>query len=103
MEWKGGQLALNSTNEQGHSKSEFVMMMDFEVMGEDELYIEKAFDLILELAVNENLQPDQMVKKVFVFSKQQFSHEAYSYGKMITATPITTKPFPTKWGRLYES
>ncbi|KAM1097872.1 uncharacterized protein LOC126599137 [Malus sylvestris] len=83
--WNGKVVSWHSTLQtiQGHdlkskSKSKFVTMMDFEVTGEDELVIEKAFDSILELAVNENLRPEQMVKKVFVFSKQEFSHEAYS-------------------------
>lgn len=35
----------------------------------------KIFDLILELAVNGNLKPEQMIRKVFVFSHQDFDLE----------------------------
>ncbi|KAB2609242.1 hypothetical protein D8674_012410 [Pyrus ussuriensis x Pyrus communis] len=80
--WNGKVVSWHSTLQtiQGHdlkSKSEFVTMTDFE----------KAFNSILELAVNDNLLPEQMVKKVFVFNKQQFSHErkfeAKGYGDAV--------------------
>lgn len=35
----------------------------------------KIFDLILEVAVNGNLKPEQMIRKVFVFSHQDFDLE----------------------------
>lgn len=35
----------------------------------------KIFDLILEVAVNRNLKPEQMIRKVFVFSHQDFDLE----------------------------
>ncbi|KAM1025802.1 hypothetical protein ACFX13_039555 [Malus domestica] len=81
--WNGKAVSWHSTLQpiQGHdlkSKSKFVRKMDFEGSDKYDLDIEEVLDSILELAVNENLQPEQMVKKVFVFSKQHFSHEAYS-------------------------
>ncbi|KAK4270699.1 hypothetical protein QN277_019476 [Acacia crassicarpa] len=50
------------------SKVEFVRRMDWG-MNTD---FQKVFDLILEVAVNGNLNEDQMIKRVFVFSDMEF-------------------------------
>ncbi|KAI5329812.1 hypothetical protein L3X38_029209 [Prunus dulcis] len=49
-------------------KYEFVRRMTCGV----DLDFEKLFDLILQVAVNENLKPDQMIKKVLVLSHRDF-------------------------------
>ncbi|ONI08339.1 hypothetical protein PRUPE_5G172300 [Prunus persica] len=49
-------------------KYEFVRRMNCGV----DLDFEKLFDLILQVAVNENLKPDQMIKKVLVLSHRDF-------------------------------
>ncbi|ONI08354.1 hypothetical protein PRUPE_5G173400 [Prunus persica] len=49
-------------------KYEFVRRMTCGV----DLDFEKLFDLILQVAVNENLKPDQMIKKVLVLSHADF-------------------------------
>ncbi|XP_028948152.2 early nodulin-like protein 6 [Malus domestica] len=56
MEWKGNDLK---------SKCEFVRRMD---CGR-EVDFHKVFDLFLQVAVNENLRPDQMIKKFEVEDK----------------------------------
>ncbi|XP_027362773.1 uncharacterized protein LOC113870377 [Abrus precatorius] len=50
------------------SKTEFVRNMEWG-MNTD---FQKVFDCILEVAVNRNLKPDQMIKRVIVFSDMEF-------------------------------
>ncbi|XP_004299226.1 PREDICTED: uncharacterized protein LOC101314465 [Fragaria vesca subsp. vesca] len=80
--WKGKVITF-SANPQLHliqgndlsSKSEFVKRMDWG--GNTDF--QKVFDLILQVAVNGNLKPEQMIKRVFVFSDMEFD-EASGYG-----------------------
>lgn len=50
------------------SKTEFVRMMDW---GRNTDF-QKVFDLILQVAVNGKLKPEQMIKRLFVFSDMEF-------------------------------
>lgn len=50
------------------SRTEFVRRMDWG-MNTD---FQKVFDLILKVAVNGNLKPEQMIKRLFVFSDMEF-------------------------------
>ncbi|KAK7309892.1 hypothetical protein RJT34_06988 [Clitoria ternatea] len=50
------------------SKTNFVRLMDWG-MNTD---FQKVFDLILEVAVSGKLEPDQMIKRIFVFSDMEF-------------------------------
>ena len=50
------------------SKIEFVRNMEWG-MNTD---FQKVFDCILDVAVNENLKEDQMIKRIFVFSDMEF-------------------------------
>lgn len=50
------------------SRTDFVREMDWE-MNTD---FQKVFDLILQVAVNGNLKPEQMIKRLFVFSDMEF-------------------------------
>ncbi|TQD84952.1 hypothetical protein C1H46_029468 [Malus baccata] len=96
--WKGKVISFSKLPElhriQGDDfryKCEFVKRMDRKrackcdfVKGMDSnssTDIKKVFDLILEVAVNENLEPEQMIKKVFVFSRQVLKKEDYPYDK----------------------
>ncbi|KAM1339974.1 hypothetical protein ACFX2H_038430 [Malus domestica] len=63
-------------------KCDFVKRMDHNSSTD----IKKVFDLILEVAVNENLEPDRMIKKVFMFSHQVFKNEDYPYGDCCSKT-----------------
>ncbi|RDX58450.1 putative protein L728, partial [Mucuna pruriens] len=51
-----------------NSKTEFVRNMQWGMQTD----FQKVFDLILEVAVSGNLRPDQMIKRVFVFSDMEF-------------------------------
>nr|XP_011464239.1 PREDICTED: uncharacterized protein LOC101309550 [Fragaria vesca subsp. vesca] len=86
--WKGKVITF-SANPQLHliqgddlrSKCEFVRRMDWG-MNTD---FQKVFDLILQVAVNGNLKPEQMIKRVFVFSDMEFDQASgyrsgYGYG-----------------------
>ncbi|VVA21446.1 PREDICTED: LOW QUALITY PROTEIN [Prunus dulcis] len=50
------------------SKCEFVRRMDWG-MNTD---FQKVFDLLLQVAVNGNLKPEHMIKRIFVFSDMEF-------------------------------
>ncbi|KAL9410356.1 hypothetical protein AB3S75_044172 [Citrus x aurantiifolia] len=50
------------------SRTDFVMEMEWG-MNTD---FQKVFDLILQVAVNGNLKPEQMIKRLFVFSDMEF-------------------------------
>lgn len=50
------------------SRTDFVRQMDWG-MNTD---FQKVFDLILQVAVNGNLKPEQMIKRLFVFSDMEF-------------------------------
>ncbi|CAN6578476.1 unnamed protein product [Malus baccata var. baccata] len=63
-------------------KCDFVKRMDRNSSTD----IKKVFDLILEVAVNENLEPERMIKKVFAFSHQVFKKEDYPYGDCCSKT-----------------
>ncbi|CAB4281260.1 unnamed protein product [Prunus armeniaca] len=73
--WKGKVITF-SENPQLHliegddlrSKCEFVTMMDWG-MNTD---FQKVFDLLLQVAVNGNLKPEHMIKRIFVFSDMEF-------------------------------
>ncbi|KAM5571117.1 hypothetical protein ABKV19_011637 [Rosa sericea] len=75
--WKGKVITF-SQNPQLHliqgedlsSKCEFVTRMDWG-MNTD---FQKVFDLILQVAVNGKLKPEQMIKRVFVFSDMEYHH-----------------------------
>ncbi|XP_062029014.1 uncharacterized protein LOC133745026 [Rosa rugosa] len=85
--WKGKVITF-SQNPQLHliqgedlsSKCEFVTRMDWG-MNTD---FQKVFDLILQVAVKGKLKPEQMIKRVFVFSDMEFDeasgHRGYGYG-----------------------
>ncbi|KAM5571115.1 hypothetical protein ABKV19_011635 [Rosa sericea] len=85
--WKGKVITF-SQNPQLHliqgddlsSKCEFVRRMEWG-MNTD---FQKVFDLILQVAVNGKLKPEQMIKRVFVFSDMEFDkasgHRGYGYG-----------------------
>ncbi|PRQ16506.1 hypothetical protein RchiOBHm_Chr7g0184991 [Rosa chinensis] len=82
--WKGKVITF-SANPQLHliqgndlrSKSEFVKRMDWG--GNTDF--QKVFDLILQVAVKGNLKPEQMIKRVFVFSDMEFDQASgYGYG-----------------------
>ncbi|KAK9926258.1 hypothetical protein M0R45_023499 [Rubus argutus] len=61
------------------SKCEFVRTMDWGANTD----FQKVFDLILQVAVNGKLKPEQMIKRVFVFSDMEFDqasgHNRYCY------------------------
>ena len=73
--WKG-KVVTFSENPQLHliegddlgSKTEFIRNMEWG-MNTD---FQKVFDLLLEVAVSGNLKPDQMIKRLFVFSDMEF-------------------------------
>ncbi|XP_021810753.1 uncharacterized protein LOC110754062 [Prunus avium] len=75
--WKGKVITF-SGNPQLHliegddlrSKCEFVRRMDWG-MNTD---FQKVFDLLLQVAVNGNLKPEHMIKRIFVFSDMEFDH-----------------------------
>ncbi|XP_010513748.1 PREDICTED: uncharacterized protein LOC104789797 [Camelina sativa] len=56
------------------SKTEFVMNMEWD-MNTD---FQKVFDLILEVAVEGKLKPEEMIKRVFVFSDMEFDQASTS-------------------------
>ncbi|CAM8974089.1 unnamed protein product [Rhodiola kirilowii] len=55
-------------------KTDFIRRMDWG-MNTD---LQKVFDLLLEVAVNEKLSEDQMIKRVFIFSDMEFDQATMS-------------------------
>ncbi|XP_010468470.2 PREDICTED: uncharacterized protein LOC104748548 [Camelina sativa] len=62
------------TGDDLRSKTEFVRNMQWD-MNTD---FQKVFDLILEVAVKGKLKPEEMIKRLFVFSDMEFDHASTS-------------------------
>ncbi|XP_039129375.1 LOW QUALITY PROTEIN: uncharacterized protein LOC120265511 [Dioscorea cayenensis subsp. rotundata] len=80
--WKGRVITFSAepqlhkiTGNTLREKSEFVESMTWWGMNTD---FQKVFDQILQVAVQGNLQPEQMIKRVFVFSDMEFDQASNS-------------------------
>ncbi|KAL1221676.1 hypothetical protein V5N11_009186 [Cardamine amara subsp. amara] len=74
------------------SKTEFVRKMEWG-MNTD---FQKVFDLILEVAVEGRLKPEEMIKRVFVFSDMEFDEASSSKNGWETDYQVIVKKFKEK-------
>lgn len=79
--WKGKVITFNQAPQlhliQGDdlsSKCEFIRRMEWGANTD----FQKVFDLLLEVAVNGNLKPEHMIKRIFVFSDMEFDEASAS-------------------------
>jgi hypothetical protein len=104
--WKGKVITFSANPQlhliQGHdlrSKSEFVQKMDWG--GNTDF--QKVFDLILQVAVKGNLKPEQMIKRVFVFSDMEFDQASgCGYGSRSCGYGYGYGYVPRAWETDYE-